>query len=446
MFNFQLPFSGPLGTMSGPSEDGCLYSKLPRLPTPVAITQAAVSEGDMIYVGDAATDGSIAFFDRTMAAASATADDVSFFDGDDPTRDTLCLALVPGDILSSIDFLVTTPGVYTGVASARVSYKQVSGGWTDVVVTATPDFRTVGLKRLIFNPIDIANVALLSDMIDPRNQPDMRCVLITFGGISNVTTPPRFSRIFKRRAPGVPKVVSAFTNLLNAAVTTDFTPYLSVTALPLAGDTTLLGYAGPWTQMRVKLTRPRFNGWPLKMIYSKADGTFGTMLPAEIDMNSGTVGQPWTSTTTGVWLSDKITPPTDWGPTTIVDKLGVSSTMYWWGWEYLADATMPQPLLLASFDAQPFSSPGTTGVRAVGSGAISLFEIYARATSPSESRFLIANSRSGVSLVVVVPANAERAEVPIAMTIEDGDEIIVQQIAGDNLVQLADGFIRLSGA
>lgn len=440
-----IPFSDTLGPKSGPSRDGCLHSVLPVVAPSSAISSALGSSGSKVYHGDADSSGNISYHNITTAANNETSDDVMLFDSTNPSKDVLCVEMVTGDKIESIDLYQTRAAVITGTLTAKVWYKSITGSWVDVIPISTPLLTTTGLKRVPFASIDVAQIALTDDLIDPRNNVQMRCLFLSFDGVTGVTTSPLFSRVFKRRTSDAPKIITNFTNLLNQGSSPDFTAWTALNIMPLNGDVSLIGFNAPLSKLQARIVRARYAAWATDLIYSRANGTFEQWPSANVTLGSASTGNElWTSAILNTWLEDQFIPPADWATASITDKDGVVHNKYWLGWRYTADADSPRPLLLASVQGQPFIGTGVAGILVQVTETLTKIEFFARETSPSESRFVIANSRTGVSASVTLAANLSRQSVSISIPVQVGDSVVIQQLTGHSLVNLADGFILLS--
>lgn len=447
MQRVMIPFGGVAGPNSGPSGDGTIHTLLPFDNALSAVSSSYSSSGAKLYHGNADANGNITYHNVTSAAGNDTIDDLMLFDGTSPAKDVMCVELITGDVIDSVDLYQTTAGVYTGMAVGKVWYKGSSGSWVDGTITATPVFTSTGLKRIQFNPISYADVAFTDDLIDPRNNMQTKCIFIGFTGVTVVTTPPAFSRMWKRRSSTSSTVVTNFTALVNQGDSPNFTPHSSLNIFPLTGDITLVGFDNPVALTQVRINRARNTAWQSELVYSKADGTFGVYPSADVILSSASIGDEiWTAapTTPNSWVRDYLVPQSDWGKRSIIDKDGVAHNRFWYGWRYTADAVSPQSILLASARAQQLSKTSSShGVKIDETGTFQTIEVCVRETSPSPARFLVFNMDSGKSVSATLPANTQFVSASISLDITSGNHIGVQQIQGDAVVNVADGYVAL---
>jgi hypothetical protein len=442
-----IPFANPLGPHSGPASDGALHSVLPRIAPPVFLSSAVGAVGTKVYRGNADAQSNIAWADVTTAAGNFTADDVAVFDTTNPTHDLLAIAVSSTESLESIDFYQTTAGDFDGTAVAHVYYQNTSGAWVDATNIGTPDLSSTGIKRVTFDLVAGSAIGLSNDLLEPRANPQLRFIFVRFAGVTTVRTAPLFSRIWKRHMPADTRVFINITALANQGESPDFSAY-QYQILPLHGDVSFTGFDFPWAKSYVRIVRSREETFRTELIYSKGNGTYGVIDPANIVTNSSVDHEQEILTAAATdpvtWVEDILTPPSDWAPNTIVDNHAVSFTKYWMGWRYIADGAAPALVANVSFEAQPLGGSDVVGVTATEAATYIRAEIFDRSVSPSESRFLIANARTGKSVTLIVPSNAAAAVSTISLPVESGDEIVLQQLTGDATTNIADGFIKLS--
>lgn len=440
-----IPFANPLGPHSGPSSDGALHSVLPRT-TATGLSSAIGQSSTRVLRGNADAAGSVTWQDVTTAAGSDTQNDVSIFDAVNPNKDLILMQLAAGDSIESMDFYQDTAGVFTGTVVANVFYRNTAGAWVDAAAIVTPNFSTTGIKRVRFTPINYSDVGLVDDPIDSRNNPQLRGIYLSFSGITAVTTAPIFRRAWKRSTAAAAKIFTEFTGLTSQGTSPNFTAW-QFNILPLIGDVSVLGCDAPFAKMYVRIVRPRDVSFQTELIYSTGSGNFAVVPAANVILGSASVGDEiWTSSAQSplAYVEDIFIPPSDWAKNTIVDKVNASFDKYWFGWRYTADAVAPALILNASIEFQCLGGVGSVGITASEAKTYTKVTAFVRQTSATACVFVVANLTTGKSASVTIAANTAAGSSAVSLAVSAGDKIAVQQLSGDDVFSIADGFIELS--
>lgn len=436
------PFASPLGSDGGPGNDGVARGILSRVQPVATFSTAASGANSLILHGDT-SGAAVQWSEITTASNDFTDDDVPVFNGND---DLYFIELVPSDVIESIDWFVSTAGVYTHAGgNVDIWYYDASGGMVAQNNILIPDFTSTGIKRLMLPaPIDVANVGATPD---PRGlQSTHKAIYLRFQGITGVTTPPLAQRMWKRRTAGAPKIVTDYTPLINDP---DKTPYLGLTVMPLAGDVSLIGYSAPWAKEFVNIVRSREVSWQTEPVYSTGPGAVGfnavalsTLgLSASYLQSAGTGDELWTEAP-GDYM-DAFEPPSNWAKGALT--VGASTQdLFWRGWRYTADASAPALTLLASLDLQPFQLTGSNGVRSAETAVYTVLELWAESPATHDSTFVVANINTGRSAKVNLPAGATQATAAVAFAVSVNHLVVAQQIQGVGAGVVADVALRLS--
>lgn len=294
-----VPFSAKLGTTLGAAFDGVVYGALPKIAPASALSEAHLAPLTSVYRGNADASGGINWTDVTAAANNDAAGDVSLFDATNPTKDMLCVELSAGDAIEGISLLVSTAAALTGTPVAEVRYRTATG-WGTATGIVTPLLTSTGLKAVVFNKINYADIALTDSVLDPFAGTQQRCLYLRFLGITAVTTAPVFTRVWKNISHTAAHKAANYTAVVAQGASPDFSALQSA-ILPVANDLTVMGFDAPIVRLLPTIYRPTAAGLGAReWVYSKADGTWAAMLAASISDPSallsiaGTAsGTPW---------------------------------------------------------------------------------------------------------------------------------------------------------
>lgn len=273
-----ISFANPLGPQSGPLGDGVIFGSLPQVAPVTALSLDHLRVFSKVFRGNADAAGSLTWSEVTAAANNDAAGDVSLFDTVNPIADRLAVELSDGDEVDGVSFLVSTAAALSGTPVADVFYRTTTG-WASAVGIVTPSFTSTGLKRLTFlksqspdTPIRYSDIAPVDHVIDPRNQPQMRCLFIQFSGITAVTTAPLFTRVWKTIRHSASHKAKNLTGLIAQEVNPVFSSAQAAT-LPLQNDLLLFGFDERPVRLFPTIHRPANSAHTTEWVYSKSDGT-----------------------------------------------------------------------------------------------------------------------------------------------------------------------------
>lgn len=259
--NLTLPFSQALGKNSGLAGDGVIHGMLPKVAV-IALRSHLNEVVTNILRGDK-NNGDLVYSDVSAAASDGTPDDVSFFDSSSPNDDELLINVNGHASVSAIQFLVTTQGVGTGNWTIGVEYwdktqeqyvsasniSDNSSGFKDIM----------GLVRISFDPINPAsNIAVL-----PVMGINGRWLRFKVSGVTTVTTPPRFGRIFCEHT-------SADYSDESFLVAQDANPNFSTApseVLPAVGDVRWFMLSRKFTKLIASMYRAADNSYTVENVY-----------------------------------------------------------------------------------------------------------------------------------------------------------------------------------
>ena len=431
-----IPFANALTpTKADRSNSGGIHSTIPFVVPDAVMTSALVPVNTRVLIGDDIL-GVMAWANYTDASNNATTDDFPTYTG---PNSMYCIALEPGDDIESIDWYQTNIGSYTITAGTiTVFYRNTLGALVEQTGIAIPNMQTLGMKRLMLtNPIRYSDVGDMDDLVDP-SLTRKKFVLYKFVGATGVyTTSPKASLFWKRRSSTASRVFTDVTAVVNA---TDKTPYTSIEALSKTGDRVLFGFDCKTPVLVSNITRAiGASSTSVKWIYSKGGGgVFGDFLADNIHIMSTNTGTTVPFTKTGQYV-DCFVPPDDW----VTDTIN-GNTMFWLGVEHTADGTIPSLIGLYTIHGLCPTDALAVGTKARESITYLLAEISVETTSASDGMFFVGNKTTGKTAVVKVPANNTKAEAAISMSVLPNEEVTVALLHGDDLLNMADGFIRLS--
>lgn len=432
-----ISFANPL---TPPSADrisvGALNATLPVAVSTAMLTTAASPANALLLFGDN-TSGVVQWTDQTAAANSGADNDTVVFNS---TGDQYFVELAANDILESLDWFVTTAGVYTGTVTATVAYRDLSGVLQQQTGLVMPSLTSTGLKRLMLAaPIDVASVGLADDPRDPTAT-RVKALFVKFLGITAMTTPPLAQRFWKRRTASAPKAVTDVTAVVG---TGDKTPFAAFTVLPLSGDLSLMGTDAKSAAAFTTITRSRSAALASELVYSKGAGQFGTIPLDDLTITSGINGSDelWTAPI-GNYV-DTWMPPADWVKDTITAG-AVTHNKYWLGWRYTADAAAPVLALTVELRNVLLAGSGSRGVPSLENATYTKFEMLTRTACPSAVWLVVSNKRTEQTVSIKLAANTTYATVPVSFPVLVGDDVIMQVVKSDPLFHAADGMIRLS--
>lgn len=431
-----IPFANALQpALADRSHSGGLHSTIPISLPVAAVSTAASPANALLLIGDNSA-GAISWSDETADADSQASNDVPVFNSN---GDMYYVALSSGDKIESLDWYVSTAGVYAGTVTANITYRDSSNNLVQHNSVAVPSFASIGVKRLMLPAaIEYASLGEIDDPRNPRNA-RQRAVIVEFTGITSVATPPLASKFWKRKTADVAHSVSSFTPLV---INADKSPYNAVTILPLSGDRTLVGFSAKTAALFSNINRIRTPAWQSTLIYSKADGTFGDYPAADVNVTSGVSNDEIFTGGTGNFI-DHLIPPADWGKQSITDNVGTNN-MYWLGWRYTADATQPELITQLTAYGGMLSGAGVTGAIAHEAVTYSKFELFARTSSNAATWIVLSNKRTEQTASVKLAAGTSYSYSAISFTVAVGDEIVIQVLRGAQFFNSADGMIRLS--
>lgn len=438
-----IPFAGPVNATSDHGEDGIFLGQLERIPFIASISTAANSTGTRVVQGNADASGNVTYSNIVTATINSTINDVTLFDTVNPTADEIWIEMNENDTIESIDFYLTTAGVFSGTAGVQVFYKNASNVWVTVSdATLEGNLTSTGVKRITFSPISYDDITTTDYLINPRLDDPWKAIGIKFTGISEVTTSPLAGLLWKRRDSSAPRVAYDVSEIYDQEGTPDYTAYEDQTVLPLAGDTTLMLGSKPYSKIYTSITRGRDATVPVEFIYSKANGIWGTFPEDSIFIGSGTDGQPCTLTGDHV---DVLVPPTDWVESTLTFDDASTRTGYWFGWRYIEDGETTYPIMLAQVRAQIFNTAGdNVGMISEEGITYTSFTVSVRESVATPTIFNVSNITTGANATCTLPENEYLVTEAINLPVAIGDELVVQCLVGDELVGVSDGFIRLA--
>jgi hypothetical protein len=434
--SLQIPFANQLiPTKADLSDSGGIHSTIPFANPDAVMSSALVPANTRVLIGDDIS-GIMAWADYTAASNNFTIDDFPIYTGQ---NSIYCIALEPGDDIESFDWYETDIGSYTLTAgSITVFYRNAAGALVEQTGIAVPDMQSTGIHRLMLTtPIQYDNVGEMDDPIDP-SLIRRRFVFYKFVGVTGVyTTGPNASLFWKRRTATATRIYSDVTAAVNA---TDKTPYTSILALSKIGDRLLFGFDCRTPVLVSDISRAiGASSSAIKWIYSKGGGVFGDFAADDIHIMSSNVGTTVPFTKTGQYV-DCFVPPSDFA----VDTIGAYSNLFWIGVEHTADGTAPTVIGLYTIKGMCITDAAAAGVRAGEAATYTLAEIFVQTSSASSSMLFFGNKTTGRTGIIKIPANAEKASSVISIQSALVDEIVFALLHGDVLLNVADGFIRLS--
>lgn len=307
-----IPFADALvPPLADRSHTGALHSVVPLALTAAgASTAASVANAGLLF-GDA-SGSSISWSDISTAANSQFDNDTSVVNSN---GDILMVPLIAGDEIVSLDWFISTAGVFTGTLQASLSYRNAAGTLVQLPAQTMPSLASTGVKRLVFpSAIKYEDVGEIDDPRD-ATATRQRYLIVKYSGLTAVTTAPLAQRFWKRRSATAAKVVTDFTGLLTAV---DKTPFAGANTIALAGDVTLTGMPEKFCTGFVTFTRGRDAVLATELVYSKGNGVFQTFPAADLHVLSGLAGNDelWQGTP-GSYV-DAWIPPLDWAQDTLV--------------------------------------------------------------------------------------------------------------------------------
>lgn len=440
----QIKFSNPLGPTNGADNDGCLLSQLEYKRPLYAYTSSIAKPVGTVLRGNSDGNGGVTYEDITAALSSAGGASATVFDDVDPTSDRVIIEIDSTDQLSGVGLYLSTAGVYTGTAACIINYKNAAGVWTTLDCTLTGSLDVTGMADITFDTISGSDIALQDSYLDPINGTPVRSIVLQFTGISAVTTAPVVDMIYKLYND-TDKAITDADSFCVDDIADMPAVYDTMEVISHTNDMTMFCVEKPFALLKTTLERERLTP-DAELVYSKADGTFGTL--QIISMTSDSVARPeqWLTEDPGASPAvfvDIIVPPTDWGEQAITfDGEDYEHTGYWFGIRYTASSAAPALAFLAAFKCAQFS--GSVGVEATETIAEARVLLNVRETSTSDSIFAAINLTTGKCCVLALLANATSAESVFTLGITKGDYIAIQQLSGSETSVVSDGFFTLT--
>lgn len=435
-----IPFSNPLGPTNGPNSDGCVHSVLPyELPIGACTSTVALSVGN-VFRGNADAAGGITYEDITSDLSGVGTSETTIFDTVNPTMDELWVEVESGDEIEGFGMYITTAGVYTGTATCEVRYKDTLNVWQSASCQISGQLDAVGMVYISFPAVLGGNLALQDALIDPVNNPQARRFLIKFNGITAVTTAPIVDMLIKTVST---EQFTDISNYIADDVANIPGSYDTLSLFTHSGDRSLFCFAKRFALMKIQIERGRTTS-DANVIYSKSDGTYGTLSVLQMQSNDAArVGQ-WLTVDPGaspVEYVDIITPPDDWASQSIT--IGSSTyTGYFMGLEYTAGDSAPELSMLISLKAAEFT--GSDGIEIKTAISAAKIAVNVRGTSDEDAVFAVINLTKGTTAILTLPALEYTAEISTSLVFSIGDRVAVQQLTGSETSVPSDGFISIN--
>lgn len=424
-----VPFANVLKPpLTNRESTGEIKSELSFVAPTVVISSALSPAGSLFLQGDV-VNSTMVWTDRTEAANSHTINDVPLFNGN---GDSYIISFSEGDDIESIDFYVSTAGVYTGTPVFSITYRNASNDLIQGNITA-PDMSTEGIKRVMYpGGIQYDDLGFIDD---PRSisRDRIKGVLVTVSGFASVTTAPVASMVWKRRYSASPQSVSNITDLITAV---DKTPWLNTQLLPLEGTRSLFGFTSKTAVLLSEIERSRPSGWDTKLIYSAGDGLYADCPSENLTITSASTGDELMTEEAGSYI-DTIIPPEDWRS----ESLGDSDPLYWFGWEYTSDAEQPELISLVTLSIVPFEG---TGIACDENKTLTKVELFLTEGPTVNTTFLVINKRTQQVESFTALVSEKSSVFTTSIEVLVGDELLFQIISGDSSLGIYDGFIRIS--
>lgn len=439
----QIPFSGPLGPTNGKSSDGCLHSSVPYEKPLACVSSSVAKPVSKIIRGNSDGAGGITYEDVTAAMSAVGGSTTTVFDLTDPNGDQVWVEIDEDETIVGFGLYVTGEAVFDGTSACTVKYKNLQGAWVDVACTHTGAANMLGMVYINFDPILGSQLALQDSLIDPVNGEQSHKFVIGFSGIENITVAPIIDTVFKLY-PDENKSLTDLTSFIVDDVADIPAAYETLELFAHAGDRTLFAVEKPFAKMKINLSRERLTP-DCKLVYLKADGTFGDV--EVVTMPSASAARPgqWGTVDPGatpVEYVDVIIPPADWGEESVTVD-GTAYVGYWFGIEYTAGSDSPELAMLLTVHCGQFK--GTDGVRATENISSADIRMRARETSDTDSHFIAVNLDTGESRDFLLSADEGVVEsLSTGLTISDGNYVAIQQLSGSEVSVPSDGFISIT--
>lgn len=437
-----ISFSNPAGPSNGRDSDGALHSRLSYNKPTHAYSASIATAATGVMRGNSDGNGGMTYEDISAALGSIGGTETTLFDDVDPTGDEIWIEIDDADVISGFGLYITTAGVYTGTAACEVKYKNTSGEWVTAACALSEQLDAIGIVYVTFDSVNGGSVALQDALIDPSVNPTSRRFMLRFSGITGVTTAPVIDMVFKMSGSGEHILTDSDSYAVDTVAEIPAL-YDTLNILSHVGDRTMFCFDKPFALLKTTIEKERLTP-DAKMVYSKADGTFGDLTMLAMNSDSAARAGQYATIDPGaspVEYIDILTPPADWAEQTITIG-GEEKTGYWIGIEYTSESTAPVLAMLIALQAAEFK--GTEGVECNETIVDANVSLYVRSASTADSTFAIINLTKSTYALLTLPADTYQASVETALDISIGDKVAIQQLTGSEVSVPSDGFFTIN--
>jgi hypothetical protein len=436
-----LPF-WQLGPTAGPALDGVVLGAISPTPAPLHLAGFTALGNQQVVLYNSQSGGSVVLTDETSQPTW------SFGDSFGPDQIVVDASQLVSAGITGIGIHVVTGGSYSGTVAPQVQYWDGTQFQTIGGVSVTGNLSSTNQLQVNFPQLPTSGTG--SPQLLPLGSAGIKpWLFISFPGLT-WTTAATLDSVWLITGNSHQMFSDRTAQVSQTGSNPDFSASPAF-IVPQVGDLVLYGDPNnKFFRLNVRIFQSSSSQFTKQWVYW--NGSTWTAFPAGTLVDPGNTNQlanTGTQTPPHTDYQLQFLPPVDWQKTTIIDRNNVSHTAYFIAEQVTAvtPGMSPVPPAHITYTVSEIMGSNVTGVPLADGASFNEVVMNASHSCPVASSFIIANSMTGGTITLTVPANVTTYATPFGFTAQPGDSFVVIQTAGSSTpnANLANGFFLLEG-